>query len=822
MAESGFLQKLPNIGSVEHMDAAWLWLHDQLQSRHMGTDSKGSRWFAWEQASRYASQRRVQDLVILLYLGFKRGWWKRISECPLECRAAAIVDPGDAELPGEVAEVGGSAMDAEGAQGEGDAAGVSASRTSIGEARKAVCDARKQCANTLQYCANVLAQESKCRLWAGMASLPQPVERWFMDVVSALKSPAGCETLVHDLSKGSLDGAVLDVLRHVCSGEFASVVGVGTAPIAERTPHLLRQDKMVMNTMWQYAVNMCGELMITSSGFAAPPYCFVGLLKGGERQAAVLAKLRDSWSALLELEQTAHVDSGCRAFLGSLVVTKMQFIRELLVKLMETNFSEVSGEVQVAIQEFARSFQSSLICEEMFNIARRVSGCSRTNKMEFESIYHCASVGKDLLSDFGRQQVVVDQSARAASIDKVPRSVFGFEGIEPTLEPGDLDHLGSSRPDWPAVGPQSLKHQGLAWALISESGGKWARISSAWLSLLMTPGTAVMHKDHKVTLLVLGVSQYGFRAWRSHVQQQGRCMTFAPDPGAASRFHWVSDPSDWRVVQCDLDVVEDGMSAGPAAIAPKLLARGSTLLKHACLQGFPRLTVPLLRRLFYKVLNVTGDPPARLATEASLVAALSRHILDSPTEAAIAEVMQRRHKGDTPQDLPVDDALTVDMLAVLENDIADDDAGIRAQIEKLREVALRQAAARQQKVEEVNKAAHAMAAQAASSGSGSSGVGAPPVGPRPRRFVPVPTSGPTAEEARVWLPEGFRVSKDSQRENRWRVRGPSLVGERSKSFGRGSSLTEWEALAFLLEVAWRSHSQATGEQCPWSFEGLTL
>lgn len=116
----------------------------------------------------------------------------------------------------------------------------------------------------------------------------------------------------------------------------------------------------------------------------------------------MLAALRDSWSALLDLEQTAHVNGDCRVFLGSLVVTKMQFIHELMIKLMEAGFSEVCDEVHLAIKEFARSFQSSLICEEMFNIARRVSGSTRTNKIEFESIYHCASLGKDLLSDFGR------------------------------------------------------------------------------------------------------------------------------------------------------------------------------------------------------------------------------------------------------------------------------------------------------------------------------------------------------------------------------------------------------------------------------------
>lgn len=49
---------------------------------------------------------------------------------------------------------------------------------------------------------------------------------------------------------------------------------------------------------------------------------------------------------------------------------------------------------QLSLEAFSRSFFSTLICEEFFNICRRQSSLSRNKKLELENIYHSASVGR--------------------------------------------------------------------------------------------------------------------------------------------------------------------------------------------------------------------------------------------------------------------------------------------------------------------------------------------------------------------------------------------------------------------------------------------
>lgn len=86
----------------------------------------------------------------------------------------------------------------------------------------------------------------------------------------------------------------------------------------------------------------------------------------------------------------------------------------------------------------------------------------------------------------------------------------------------------------------------------------------------------------------------------------------------------------------------------------------------------------------------------------------------------------------------------------------------------------------------------------------------------------VVADGLSPQRAREYLPPGFALSKDTARENRWTLRSKLLggSGSKSKSFGKRSSTTDWQAMCLLLVCAWRLHTEATGEQCPFDFDGL--
>lgn len=103
---------------------------------------------------------------------------------------------------------------------------------------------------------------------------------------------------------------------------------------------------------------------------------------------------------------------------------------------------------------------------------------------------------------------------------------------------------------------------------------------------------------------------------------------------------------------------------------------------------------------------------------------------------------------------------------------------------------------------------------AASSGAPSASSASPPV----RRFVAAVADGLSRDEGNALLPPGYVFSKDSVRENRWRLRSKSMAGDKSKSFGRGSQSNDWEAMCFLVQYAWRHHGRLTGEQRPFDLD----
>ena len=68
-------------------------------------------------------------------------------------------------------------------------------------------------------------------------------------------------------------------------------------------------------------------------------------------------------------------------------------------------------------------------------------------------------------------------------------------------------------------------------------------------------------------------------------------------------------------------------------------------------------------------------------------------------------------------------------------------------------------------------------------------------------------------------PPGYQISKDLK-ENRWRVLHSS--GTKSKSYGKNTRLSDFEAMKWLLLQCWRQHKQATGESCPIDWEKTAM
>lgn len=213
------------------------------------------------------------------------------------------------------------------------------------------------------------------------------------------------------------------------------------------------------------------------------------------------------------------------------------------------------------MKSFAYSFGSTLVCEEFFNICRRQAAQNKGNKLDVEDAYHGGSIGGNLLREFGREQVPVTTASRVAAAPKVSKVAFGIGAVEHTLTQDDLEHLGSARPDWPAIGPQALKQQGVARALMVKSGGLWANMESAWMSMLMVPNTVAIHKAQKQCAPVGNDRRLGFPEYSRQ----------------SCQFHAVFDPDDWRVGDVVLEPI------GKGALPRMRWRRSSSLVgRHPC------------------------------------------------------------------------------------------------------------------------------------------------------------------------------------------------------------------------------------------------
>ena len=94
-------------GDTDHVMWVWKTCCSSLMAANLGSAAKNSRWFSIEALSRHQKSMRTSNLLLLIFLGFQRGWWRTWDETPLLGNlgnAAAESDKKDADTDEEDAE----------------------------------------------------------------------------------------------------------------------------------------------------------------------------------------------------------------------------------------------------------------------------------------------------------------------------------------------------------------------------------------------------------------------------------------------------------------------------------------------------------------------------------------------------------------------------------------------------------------------------------------------------------------------------------------------------------------------------------------------
>lgn len=616
-----------------------------------------------------------------------------------------------------------------------------------------------------------------------MAELPRPLEQFFDTMIPAIKTRRGAQSLVIGLAEGSLNEVVLEQLNWLISPKFAEALSASSSNIGPRTEHLLKQDAVVFASVWNYTIELCGNLALTSLGYESPPCAFLRLLSpAASAREAALRDLKKSWGSLEKAEIQGQSDHQCAAIVRDTTIGLQQFNRELFIQLLETNFEVVPEAVQLAISEYGGSWFSSLVAECGFNECRRVGRRGRNRRMEPARVYHTLAVGSDLMSSFDRPSIPITQAARCvASGGKLPSTAFGIEYSEDcSLSPEMLDELQSKKPSWPTMSPHSLQLAAASWKMLVELGGDWQRMQWAWLSLLVAPKMVVLNLDMRQSFLVLKTTPSGFIGWRAPLLND-RSIKFAPSPAQACKFLIVEDPSRWKAAYCRFGRKDPSPSTNAFMQGvPQVGANSGGLLVTSCRAGFPQMTVHYMKKLLFEHVARDWSGP-RPSSEASVLTELCKRILgDDATNAAINDAMRARHVAIAPPQVEDGGELLKDFQSVVEDFEVDesDDEDVHRQVAEWQAAYNRQVALQTERVHAVEQAQRQMGAAAAAASSGASSSSAAPPARRPRRFVPMAPSGPSQDEANNLLPEGYKVSKDDRRENRWRLRGPHIGGDK--------------------------------------------
>ena len=262
-----------DVGSEKWYEGLWVQFVRKLQSRGIGVEGKKGRWWATESSTRQASSMCTITLFVLLWVGFKRKWWRSLDESPLATSSLIcheVADPAaEPEGLGLEAADDGDDADAGAEDGEGDAEGAdvpAAAALTLAGARDRLRDARKKVASTLHYTAKVLCKDSTRRINHGVAQLTQPVEVIFHDEMTKAKNREQFLKVHKDLVFDGYSETLIKVWEVFVSADFAEHTEFTNSQ--DLSPFQKQLDDVVAKALFKYMASFVGG--VAQSACAVP------------------------------------------------------------------------------------------------------------------------------------------------------------------------------------------------------------------------------------------------------------------------------------------------------------------------------------------------------------------------------------------------------------------------------------------------------------------------------------------------------------------------------------------------------------------------
>jgi hypothetical protein len=496
-------------------------------------------------------------------------------------------------------------------------------------------------------------------------------------------------------------------------------------------------------------------------------------------------------------------------YLTHIGVTDLHWCKSILVNLFEHGFTEVSPMVRCEITMYRRVFWSTLLLERGFNFCREASKQSKKGAFGAEALWHTFVYGCDVLADHDRPAPRPSEKARQSTASVDERTFKPVE--EDTLFPKDklLPMTTPSQGGCRKTSTQSLKHSPMALLAMVQENGNWQTLQNAYLSLLVYPGDILIARDHRKPMLVLTSTSKGCWLYRVDlIKINGELsLDFNGSPKAALEFHAVVDHSRYKASSAKVCLPRASklLTPGLAIERYTLVAAVATeLLVHASDTGFRGMPKEFLKRLF-KLEKVLLDHMPE--SEAGLVDALVRHAQPGISDEDVLKKIEARnatiHSWDDHSSSQIFEKGALDWVSeiVEEEDLRGELEDVESQIVVARRLAKERA-----------EVASAVIAIGAASSSACGGV---------------PIDGPTRIThttgvisivwARSLMPPEHSLTWEPE-SNSWRVRSRHMMAGRSRAVGKGTGETQWDALKFMLTIAWSSWRTISDVPCPFLFD----
>eukprot|EP00971_Amphidinium_carterae_P063416 1255358-Amphidinium_carterae.1 len=566
----------------------------------------------------------------------KRKWYGKLQETPLYSRISRINM--DAFEQTASAEDGSNDLvddppDGEGA-GDEECAEEQAPSKSKKEAMMKLASRRKRLC-TLAFVLQLLCDDHKMRLWASLANLTHPLEKWYRLQWKAQRArdDASRHVVAMQGYEQSLEKVIAELFQWYTHPDFLSHMQVGPYGANMDTPASRCKDEKVMQVVLDFLVTLGGELAMTLLLMRSPPHSFLLLLSESDQQAQLM-KLEAQWLALSKIECCrSDGDAVAASVLDCMLYPSMTWVRETFVRLEETCFKSVPPTLLEQLQCFAGTHMSTLVLENTFNDIRRINNKTRSRNMSAQQVWHAAMTSR-VGPDVGRPHVQPGATPRTENVE-FKHTVFE-SNAENVYSEDALDEMLTRNPSWQTPSPPKIKVSALMWHTMCACKGEPARLQDSWKNLLMTPGLLFLHESTpNQPYLVLSVHPEGVIAHRVKIEKVSNACHLPIVPDSICCFFAVN-PREFRVGRLVPKVLDKTDERGRGAHL--VFKKAGSLLAHSCREGFPNMSVSQLRCLG-RFLELELGPRC---TEETLIRALVKKILGLESDDAYTSAMRAR------------------------------------------------------------------------------------------------------------------------------------------------------------------------------------